>query len=238
MLEFFGYNWECSMEDGRIIHPDYPYMYYSESCIMIHEHGILELGMKRAPKKIKHWDGNTYEPSYACGLLRSVDTFSYGTFSAEIIMPRGVNLWPSFWLCGTGPWPESGEIDIAEGYSEDTNYFRLFTPYFPWINPSWMTTTNVHYQLNGEHKQLGSKSISIFKQKYYPDSNFLKYECKWEPEKITILIDGKVVRKDTDVVKLFKSDKVNVIFNLFCENTDPKLNTPMLIKSFNYKPLT
>ena len=28
------------------------------------------------------------------------------------------------------------------------------------------------------------------------------------------------------------------VFNLFCENTDPKLNTPMLIKSFNYKPLT
>lgn len=238
MLEFFGYNWECAMEGGRIIHPNYPYMYYSESCIMIREHRIIELNMRKDPKTIKYWDETEYKPDYACGLLRSVDTFSHGTFSAEIMMPRGVNLCPSFWLCGVGPWPESGEIDIEEGYSEDTDYFRLFTPYFPWINPSWMTTTNIHYQWNGKHKQLGPRSISIFKQKYCPDSNFLKYECKWEPEKITISINGKVVREDTGAVKLFKSNRANVIFDLFCENKNPRLDTPMLIKSFEYKPLT
>lgn len=237
ILTWSGYKWQFCMEGGRLIHPDYPYMYYSDSCIMIQEYNILELSIQKKPKTIQHWNGNTYNPEIACGLIRSVDTFSHGIFSAEIMMPRGVKLWPSFWLCGVGPWPESGEIDIEEGYSKNTGYLRLFTPYFPWINPSWMTTNNIHYSKEGQHKQIRPRSVSIFKQRYNPDENFIKYECRWAPDKITILADGKVIREDEKAVKEFKSNQVNVIFNLFCEGKDSKIYSSMLIRKFDYKPL-
>jgi beta-glucanase (GH16 family) len=43
--------------------------------------------------------------------------FKYGTLEARIQMPDVVSgLWPAFWLMGDvdKPWPDSGEIDIAE----------------------------------------------------------------------------------------------------------------------------
>lgn len=58
--------------------------------------------------------------SYSSGMVRSrglVD-FTHGLFEIEARTPVGAGLWPALWLSPTermfGPWPRSGEIDIAE----------------------------------------------------------------------------------------------------------------------------
>lgn len=245
-FKFCGYQWECAMEGGRIIHPDHPHVFYDDSQLWyqgITANAMLTLKKYTEPVEVKYWDGKTYHPQYGGGLLRSIDTFGYGTFSADIQLPQGKGLFPSFWLCGEGSWPEHGEIDVMEGYT-DHNCLRIFTPYFPWINPSWTTTTNVHYSEDNTHKELHPRSVSVFKQPLNPSNHYIHYECKWTPDEIVIKVNGKVVRRDTKVVRQFlygeDGKKMRVIFNLLCD--DPAkhevcMDKPMLISNFKYQPL-
>lgn len=242
-MKIWNYNWGFTMEGGRIIHPDTPYMWYSKKCVgtNLANIGQVVLETVKDPVEITYYDHTVYNPTMACGVLRSTDAFSFGTFSAEIVMPQGKGLWPGFWLTGDGDWPETGEIDICEGYS-DRHYFRLFTPYFPWINPSWKTTTNVHYADGEDHKMAGSRSIPLCKQKYSPDKNKIKYEVLWTPDEIVFKVDGKTVHRDTEAVKRFSKpgSKMHVIFDSWCEDpakTEVQMDTPMIIKNFEYKPI-
>ena len=173
-FDFWNHRWECAMEGGRIIHEKYPYVFYDERRVK-HHNGEVTLSMGDACiyAPIHHWDGKDYMPQYGGGLIRSIDTFTYGTFSAWIKMPQGSGLWPAFWLCGDGHWPEAGEIDIVEGYS-DNEYIRWATPYFPWIIPHWNVTTNIHCLENNKHKEVGSRGVSILKHPQCP-TQYHKY---------------------------------------------------------------
>lgn len=187
------------MENGRRIHPDYPYMWYN--CEAVYERsGVVELSAYREPNTIHHWDGHWYNPKVACGLIRSVDTFGYGTFSAEIMLPKGRNLWPAFWLCGSGePWPACGEIDIMEAWTNRfRGYFKLGIPQPPYLVPSWNTTTNIHWNDDYQeywnydgHKSCGSRRLPIIFSLKRPAHNFVKYEVEWRRDIITFRVNGK-----------------------------------------------
>ena len=43
---------------------------------------------------------------------------TYGTLAARMKLPAGAGFWPAFWALGTGPWPETGEIDVMENVGE------------------------------------------------------------------------------------------------------------------------
>lgn len=247
-FQWCGYHWHSAMEGGRIIHPDFPWYWYSSDTIMLAENNTLELSIRRNPKEVHHWDGKTYNPQIEVATMRSDESFSFGTFSAEIKLPSGKNLWPSFWLTGTGNWPP--EIDIMEAWSSHDSYFRMMIPQFPYIQPSWRTTTNVHYNNDKmEHKSTGSRNVPWIKQTRNPEFNTIKYECEWLPDKITIKVNGKEVRKTSeDICRMFKENlknpeagcRMNVIFNVWCENPDQYEVTmlhPMEIKNFTYTPL-
>jgi len=240
-----GYNWKCSMDGGRIIHPDQPWMWYDSENIMLEKDNILNLTIENKPRDITYWDGTVYHPTIACGTMRSIESFDYGIFSAEILCPRGYNLWPSFWLTGEGNWPP--EIDIMEAWSKNNDYFRLCIPQPPYLSPSWKTTTNVHYNDDNMNKtSVGSRNISVFKSAKDPAENFIKYELIWKPNEIIFKVNNKKVRKvGKDVCKKLtenikdkeKGYKMNVIFNLWCENPsccNVKLLSPMKIKNFTY----
>ena len=245
-----NHSWKCEMEGGRIIHKEYPYYWYSnsENVAVRMENGEIHLYCKLNPKEVK-WEGKVYHPQYEAATIRSIKAFDFGTFSCEMKMPRGKNLSASFWLSGAGNWPP--EIDIEEGWTEEKkNWFRLTEPYFPWIKPSWRTTTNVHYrddQLNKTH--VGSRNIPVCKQSLSPDENFIKYECEWLPNKITFKANGVVVRtiKGDVCEKLIKNIKdpekgykMNVIFNVWCEDPekyDIQQYTPLIIRNFKYTPI-
>lgn len=248
-FKWCGYNWKCEMEGGRIIHPDYPWYWYSLNTIKMDSAKILELFIKRNPREVKYWNGKIYHPQYEVSTMRSIEEFGYGTFSAEIKVPKGRNLSASFWLTGSGNWPP--EIDIMEGFLDDTgDWFKCFEKYFPWIKLGWRTTTNIHYRDNQMNKtHIGSRNIPYFKQPFEPDDWFIKYKCKWEPNQITFYANDKIVRKVTgnecqqltkNIKNPEKGYKVNVIFNVWTENPDKcmiDMIQPMIIKDFKYEPL-
>jgi beta-glucanase (GH16 family) len=240
-----GYNWKVEMDGGRIIHPGQPWMWYDSENIMLEKNNILNLTIENKPKQIQYWDGSIFKPTIACGTMRSIESFDYGTFSAEIMCPKGYNLWPSFWLSGSGNWPP--EIDIMEAWSENNSYYRWCIPQPPYLSPSWKTTTNVHYNDNNMNKtSIGSRNVSFFKSTLDPAENFIKYELVWKPNEIIFKVNGKnirtadknVARKLTENIKdKTKGYKMNVIFNLWCENPkeyNVKLLSPMKIKNFSY----
>lgn len=246
-FEWCGYQWKCSMEGGRIIHSDFPWYWMDKHRVLIEDNEIIGLYLVDDEKQINYWDGKTYNPTKACGTMRSIESFSYGTFSADIKSPHGYNLWPSFWLSGEGNWPP--EIDIYEAWSYNDNYFKLFKPQFPYLSPGWKTTNNVHYLNNDLSKNdSGSHNISIFKNWKKPQNHFINYKVEWFPNEITFYVDGKKIRKikkDTClklVKNLNKPEKgfnMNVIFNVWCENPENfnvEMITPMKIKNFIYIP--
>ena len=251
MINWCGYEWTSCMDGGRIIYPGQPWMWYSDDCAVINDNGDMELIIKKNPKKVKYWDGTEYCPKYAVGTIRSVQSFDYGTFSAEIMCPEGFNLWPSFWLTGSEAWPP--EIDIMEAWSEDDDYFKWTIAQFPYIMPSWRTTTNVHYnKVNRkgelEKTSIGSRNVPWCKQHGDPTSRFIKYECAWEPDRIEIKANGRVVRTVskkvanmlTENIKDDRGHEMDVIFNLWIEDPDRyrvEQYSSMIVRSFKYKPL-
>lgn len=243
------YNWECSMEGGRIIHPDHPYYWFDKKNVEIDykdKDKPIYLYVDYKKTTITHSDGITYNPYMACGLIKSIEKFSFGTFSCDIKLPKGHKLWPSFWLTGAENWPP--EIDICEAWTGDNNYFNLFIPKFPYFYPSWKTTTNVHY-LNDDLSKLdaGSHNVSIFKQLKNPTNTFINYKVEWFPDQINFYIDDKLIREIKNEIpqKLVKNlnhpdkdFKMNVVFNVWCENFESEILmlSPMIIKNFKYNP--
>ena len=246
MIDFCNYQWTTAMEGGRIIHPAAPWMWYDGDAVYV-DNGTAELSAYCEPNTIHHWDGNWYRPTVACGLLRSVDTFSYGTFSAEIQMPKGRNLWPAFWLVGSGePWPDCGEIDIMEGWTNRFGgYFKLGIPQPPYLVPSWNTTINIHWNSDYQeywnydgHKSCGSRRLPIIFSLKRPAHNFVKYEVEWRPDFITFRVNGKTIRTyGYDVAKYLHDKKMHVIIDLWTTGEDFTCETPMKIRNFEYKPL-
>lgn len=246
-MKWCDYNWKCEMDGGRIIHPKQPWMWYSLNAIDKKD-DVLALNVFKIANTVKY-EGVTYHPLYEVATMRSIEDFSYGTFSAEIKVPKGKNLSASFWLTGSGNWPP--EIDIMEGFLDNTgNWFKCFEKYFPWIKLGWRTTTNIHYrddQMNKTH--IGSRNIPYFKQPFEPDDWFIEYKCKWEPNRITFYANDKVVRevKGKECQQLTKNIKnpekgykVNVIFNVWVENPNEckvEMTQPMYIRNFKYKEL-
>lgn len=261
MIDFCNYNWTTAMEGGRQIHTEQPWMWYDEDCvktssrmtngILIHKgsdksDNYAELIATNKPKEIHHWDGKVYNPSVACGLLRSVDTFGYGRFSAEIQLPKGRNIWPAFWLIGDGneDWPAVGEIDIMEGWTNQFGgYFRFGIPQPPYLVPSWNTTTNIHWKdifLTGcaGHGYAGSRRLPLLFSLKRPAHNFVKYEVEWRPNSISFFANGHRVRTyGWEVAQHLLNKKMRVIFDLGTTQANFTFDTPMKIRNFEYKTL-
>lgn len=249
-INWCGYEWSNEMEGGRIIHPKYPHAWYSDSedVVKLYRNGEMHLSYRENPREIKHWDGKIYNPTIERALIRTTTHFDYGTFSIEAKCPKGLNLCCAFWLSGKGNWPP--EIDILEAWSDDKNYSKPLTNHFPWLCPSWRTTYNVHYNNNKlVHKHLGSKNIMKCEQPLDPTDNWVKYECVWEPEKITFKVNGKIVKTVSKkyaqmlVNNLNSPEKghlMDVILEINIDNpkiTQSRLDEPFKVRNFKYIPL-
>ena len=236
-INWCGYTWETCMKGGRLINSKQPWMWYDENMVNVDENGVLTLNACVKRTEIEYWDGNVYFPKYAVGTIRSSDTFGYGRYSCEIMLPDGNNCWPAFWLVGEGTnWPKAGEIDIMEAFQNGSSYFRATTPYFPYINPSWWVTTNMHYEdEDGSHGYYGTRGIPICKMFKSPVKRFVKYECVWMPEKITFYADDVKLRELAPYPDI--SSEMHVIFDLWGQETQFRVTQPMKCKNFKYEPL-
>ena len=233
----FGLHWHPQMEGGRIIHPQHPYEWYSDDVITPNGDS-LELMFRNNPRDI-FYDGVMYHPTIERAMFRTEEAFDYGTFSADIKLPKGKNITCALWMSGEGNWPP--EIDICEAWNKRNTYLRLF---------SWSTTTNFHYRdamLNKTH--IGSKNISWSKMGD-PSKNFHNYKVRWEYDRITFFVDGKAVRDiQGDLCEAMvnnlttprKGHKMNIILNCGVDK-DPllattRIDTPMIVKNLKYSEL-
>lgn len=94
----------------------------------------------------------TPDRRYTSGRIKTQGKFSfvYGKVEARIKIPYAKGVWPAFWMLADTyprtPWPESGEIDIAENFGEasgdrSTNHGTLHGPGFAGVGMSGVYRT-------------------------------------------------------------------------------------------------
>jgi beta-glucanase (GH16 family) len=97
-------------------------------------------------------------------------SWTYGRFEARIKMPKGVGLWPTFWIVpqdlAYGGWPNSGEIDIAE-----------------WIGA---TPTKIYQSIHGPN----TDTTQVFDAGKDLSDDFHTYALEWTATGMTYFVDG------------------------------------------------
>jgi beta-glucanase (GH16 family) len=153
--------------------------------------GTLNLTLiKTAPFTCKEPRGmGQYNTSYTAGSLVSNGHFSqtYGYFEVKAKFPvatvKGIQT--SIWLwpvnsCAYGcRWPASGELDIAEWYSQ---YPTLAIPY-------------VHYNPKGGKS--ADPNVTNDNCSVTNENGYNTYAMEWTPDSVTMIIDGQTCMVDS-----------------------------------------
>lgn len=168
----------------------------------------------------------TFSINNRIGIITSKHTWKYGIFEAELFLPNGKNLWPSFWLTGAETWPP--EIDIFEAYSKESRNYEK-----KWLlkkRKNSAIEVNLHYGNVEENTKTEYSAI------YYPIKNidrFIKFTLHWERDFIKIYYDGHLVffTKDKEILKWYDQEMMVILSN-GTVNTDIDESSLMLIKSF------
>jgi len=118
-------------------------------------------------------------------------TFLYGYIEARIKFPVGSGNWPAFWMLGSNitsiGWPNSGEIDIAEGFG----------------NAKTKTSSAVHYSTTGS----GCCDNHLYDYVKYDigqdySADFHTYGLAWLPNEISFYVDRKLtLRTSTSTIR-------------------------------------
>lgn len=120
----------------------------------------------------------TASPSAGSGIqTRDKFQFQYGTYSAWIKMPAQSGFWPGFWLLNgsqTGSEVNTCEQDVTEVY---TAYHGSNSRIHNWSGGS---------EVSESSNILAGTSVDL-------TVAFHKYSAKWEPGKVTYLLDDQVV---------------------------------------------
>ena len=137
------------------------------------------------PLSYKCWYGQC---KYTSARLMTKNKFDqkYGRFEARIKIPRGIGMWPAFWMLGNNidkvHWPQCGEIDIMENIGRE---------------PS-----TVHGTIHGPGYS-GANGIgapyALLKNRVFAD-DFHVYSTVWTEDQINFYVDAhlykRVTRKD------------------------------------------
>ncbi|HZU80582.1 MAG TPA: glycoside hydrolase family 16 protein [Acidimicrobiales bacterium] len=149
--------------------------------------GALNLTVRKEAAPFTCGSGSgAFQTSYTGGFVTSYKLFSqaYGRFEIMAKVPgtSASGLQSSFWLYpeslnGYGAWPASGEIDVAETYSD---YANLAVPYVHYLYDP--TTTDA-----ATHTNTVTATNCPIAVGQYND-----YVLEWTPSAMTILVNGAV----------------------------------------------
>lgn len=210
-------------------HPDYPYQYYGNSTEFINVNdGILELYTIWKPKKFHDFKNSvSITIPYGIGLVNSNQSFKYGYYEIEAILPQGKYLWPAIWLTAVKTWPP--EIDILEAYSgKEGNYENK------WGIKHFKNQPNIHYGFvqDKTKSSYGGFSCPIPKN---PTRRFVKYALHWTEGFIKIYYDGHFVFQCTqkNILDYFNKNDVEmtiILNNAILENAANMILKPSVFK--------
>ena len=193
IIRWKGYEWQLDAEGHRKIHPDDPNEYYDDTAVRKDGNDIV-LIVKDNPAEVSHWNGKTYESRFGRGMIYSVDTFSYGTYTLKCKFPKGKYVEPAFWLSSADSWPP--EIDVFEGYAGCLGGYNQI--------PKRRIESNCHFQVyddEGEevvknHEDCGGIGCSWGAVKNPLAVN--EYKLVWTPDRIDVYYNNKRVRSFTE----------------------------------------
>lgn len=136
--------------------------------------GNLVLAMTRADEP--HQCGRQTS-QYLSGMVTTLGRFAqtYGRFEVRALLPQSVGLVPALWLYPEatryGPWPRSGEIDIAESFGMSGG----------------IVWPHIHYF--GADDSAVASGTSCFVPN--PGAGFHTYTVDWTPDEIAFSYDGR-----------------------------------------------
>lgn len=228
-INWSGYNWITEERWGQI-HFGKSWNWYDPDCVELID-GDLHLSISDTAKKFIDEGGKVVSPN-GTGLVCCLSNFGFGRFEIEAKLPKGVGLWPAFWMWATNAWPP--EIDIFEGYSGDGNYRGNI------LRPVKVQSC-VHVRNEWQTKKIPARSPWFCQFNNRPDETFNTYTCDWLPDRIEFYINGRSVRKikDKNILNHLADYKMQVIIN---NHVDGKYvnhfayESPFVVKYFNFTP--
>jgi beta-glucanase (GH16 family) len=243
-IEWAGYHWMNGQPWG-VAHPNTKYVWYaSEKCTRKYADAygmeIIEMTVNDEPK---YFDGDVnHIKDFGGGCISTYETFQYGHFHFEYVLPIGIHLWPAIWLSGVDSWPP--EIDIVEGWSGDGIILRN-KPNYRKIAGFNNIVPGVFYGHNIKHKSYGSLGFDNVTFECYQKLDGMTNTCDlyWYPDNISVFYNGHKMMdiKDNDILKELQS-KMYICIDVAAGNnftrSDYKkyLNegSPMKITEFTY----
>lgn len=128
---------------------------------------------------IKDWRKNKAIANYTSASLttKGLAEWTYGRIDIRAKLPKGVGLWPAFWMLGKNweekGWPNCGEIDIMEhvGYNPDSIFGTIHTKAF-------------------NHMLGTQKGKDAFVAEPY--EKFHTYSLVWTPDYMDFLLDDVI----------------------------------------------
>jgi len=190
--------------------------YYSDKNVYKTHNGYEFVVKKEHVVDNAWWNPNKIEFDYTSGMLFSKEKFLYGSFEAEIFIPKGYGLWSAFWLYGGGEPKKHAEIDIFEYYGSEHKF-----------------THNTHLDYNRGKDVYGNSDGIVLKGL---ENSWHKYRLDWTIDKLKYYIDDKLVGIRT-------AKEINIpltlIVNMAVEKNigdrlDKDLPTIMQIKNIKY----
>jgi beta-glucanase (GH16 family) len=121
------------------------------------------------------------EYSSARLLTKGKKEFTFGRIDIRAKLPFGQGIWPALWMLGANidqiKWPACGEIDIMEylGHDTKTTYGTIH-----WGDQGSSSSKNTQ----GVYKLTGTKTFA---------DEFHVFSLDWEKDKLSILVDDKVI---------------------------------------------
>lgn len=183
-----GYSaWDANYDDWQPYHPDHLHQWYDSDLIESTDEG-LEFYAKVKPRYFPELKKTI---QVAIGKVRSKQSFSYGVFVFIAKLPAGRGLWPAIWLTGENTWPP--EIDIMEGYSNDTIDFDNYK----------MLQSNIHTS-KGQFGAYTHRSKNA--------EEFMEYALWWTKDFIRIYYNGyKVLDVTNKKVLDSMNDRMKIV---------------------------
>ncbi len=118
--------------------------------------------------------------TYACGgiFTDKTFTFQYGYVEVRAKFDCAQGAWPAIWMMPTsGPWPQTGEIDIMEHLNYDGIIYQ--TVHYNNANGTRVSNSTVN----------GGKSTAYFST-VEDKAAFHTYGVEWTPESVIFFMDG------------------------------------------------
>lgn len=205
----YNYSW---VNENEPYHPNKLLEYYDKTAVSELVNGTICIETKYEPKTFS----NNITIPFKVGVLRSKNSYLFGYFEAEILLPYGEYLWPAFWLTGKDTWPP--EIDIIEAYSKNNEY-----------NDFKNLQTNVHYKKGVVSKMIGSENHPLPTKLR---NSYVKYGVLWEKDKIEFYYNGYLVRRVSDAEVLSTTNHpMTIIINSAVETKYSSVRSSTFFKN-------